>query len=84
MGYNFIHSLEYACLCMESTIKVLLNIRNSYLRQKAMLNSYSRRISLRSYKKELLGTYLKVELSIVQLKPFAIDRFCETFTFCCS
>ena len=69
---------------MESTIKVLANIRNSYLRQKAMLNSYSHRSSLRSYKRELLGTYLKGELSIVRLKPFAIDRFRETFTFYCS
>ena len=69
---------------MESTIKVLANIRNSYLRQKAMLNSYSHRSSLRSYKRELLGIYLKGELSIVRLKPFAIDRFRETFTFCCS
>ena len=67
---------------MESTIKVLANIRNSYLRQKAMLTSYSHSSSLRSYKIELLGTYLKVELSIVQLKPVAIDRFRETFTFC--
>ena len=52
---------------MESSSRVLVNIRNSYLRQKAMLNSYSHSSSLRSYKRELLGTYLKVELSIVQL-----------------
>ena len=63
-------------------MKVLVNIRNSFLRQKAMLNAYSYNSSLRSCKRELLGTYLKVELSIVQFKPFAIDRFCETFTFC--
>ena len=49
-----------------------------------MLNSYSHSSSLRLCKRELLGTYLKVELSIVQLKSFAIDRFHETFTFCCS
>ena len=69
---------------MESSSRVLVNIRNSYLRQKAMLTSYSHSYSLRSYKRELLGTHLKVELSIVQLKPFAIDRFRETFTFRCS
>ena len=48
-----------------------------------MLISYSHSSSLRSYKRELLGTYLKVKLSIVQLKPFAIDSFHETFSFCC-
>ena len=72
------------CVCMESNIRVLVNLRSSYFRQKAMLNSYSHSSSLRSYERELLGTYLKVELSVVQLKPFAINRFCETFTFCYS
>ena len=69
---------------MENNIRVLVNIGNSFLRQKAMLNSYSHSSGLKPYKRELLGTYLKVELSVVQLKPFAIDRFRETFTFCCS
>ena len=69
---------------MESSIRVLVNIQNSYLRQKAVLNSYTHSYGLKPYKRELLGTYLKVELSIVQLKPFSIDRFRETFTFCCS
>ena len=70
------------CVCMESNIRVLVNLRSSYLRQKAMLNFYSHISGLKAYKRELLGIYLKVELSVVQLKPFAIDRFRETFTFC--
>ena len=69
------------CVCMESNIRVLVNLRSSYLRKKAMLNSYSHSSGSKPYKRELLGTYLKVELSIVLLKPFAIDRFRETFTF---
>ena len=67
---------------MESNIRVLVNIGNSFLRQKATLNSCSQSNGLKPYKRELFGTYLKVELSVVQLKPFAIDRFCKTFTFC--
>ena len=67
---------------IESNIRVLVNIRNSYLRQKTMLTSYSHSSSFKIVQKELFDTCLKVELSIVQLKPFSIDRFHETFTFC--